>query len=300
MMLKGKKRNTYNLLTPIEEGVDYKEYLADVKAFHNSIFPEAELASNLMFFGDSLYRMDGSNDGLPNVYPYEADAVANEFFNPFLITKRGNDYYLRFRDKFEKSFMKGTLQELRYDSIQDVFVGTDDPEWRITGYPKGQFFEERLLSSGQWQLNANSNMSDKVKDQIATVTASFKKKNVTFRGLRLVRVVNKEGKANLNWQVQYQERGKAQTWASYRYTMERTDDVVTFQFVEPENDAANNLLSLFDGTDDLLKRMLALQFTVSKVENNFVVRVLRLTSTSDPDIWFEVTTPATNTNVTGV
>ena len=300
MMLKGKKRNTYNLLTPIEEGVDYKEYLADVKAFHNSIFPEAELASNLMFFGDSLYRMDGSNDGLPNVYPYEADAVANEFFNPFLITKRGNDYYLRFRDKFEKSFMKGTLQELRYDSIQDVFVGTDDPDWRITGYPKGQFFEERLLSSGQWQLNANSNMSDKVKDQIATVTASFKKKNVTFRGLRLLRVVNKEGKANLNWQVQYQERGKAQTWASYRYTMERTDDVVTFKFVEPENDAANNLLSLFDGTDDLLKRMLALQFTVSKVENNFVVRVLRLTSTSDPDIWFEVTTPATNTNVTGV
>ena len=32
MMLKGKKRGTYNLLTPIEVGVDYKEYLADVKA----------------------------------------------------------------------------------------------------------------------------------------------------------------------------------------------------------------------------------------------------------------------------
>ena len=60
MMLKGKKRNTYNLLTPIEEGVDYKEYLADVKAFHNSIFPEAELASNLMFFGDSLYLTLGT------------------------------------------------------------------------------------------------------------------------------------------------------------------------------------------------------------------------------------------------
>ncbi len=298
MMLKGKKRNTYNLLTPIEVGVDYKEYLADVKAFHNSIFPEVELASNLMYFGDSLYRMEGSNDGLPNVYPYAADAVANEFFNPFLITKRGNDYYLRFRDKFEKEFMTGTLQELRYDSIQDEFIGTDNPSWRITGYPKGRFFEERLLSNGQWQLNTNSNMSDKIKDQVTKVTASFKKKNVTFKGMLLKRVVDKAGEPHLTWQVKYQERGKGETNVSYRYSMERTDDQLTFAYLEPETAAAGNLLTLFDGTEDLLKEMLVGQFTVSKVENNFVLRVLKFTSTTDPDLWFELTTPATSSSVT--
>ena len=33
MMLKGKKRGTYNLLTPVEEGVDFETYRSDVKAF---------------------------------------------------------------------------------------------------------------------------------------------------------------------------------------------------------------------------------------------------------------------------
>ncbi|MDY6230383.1 MAG: DUF4302 domain-containing protein, partial [Prevotella sp.] len=31
MMLKGKKRGTYSLLTPMEEGVDYEEYLTDIR-----------------------------------------------------------------------------------------------------------------------------------------------------------------------------------------------------------------------------------------------------------------------------
>ena len=41
MMLKGKKRGTDNLLTPIEQGVEYADYLADVKTFQNMMFPHS-------------------------------------------------------------------------------------------------------------------------------------------------------------------------------------------------------------------------------------------------------------------
>ena len=162
MMLKGKKRGTYNLLTPIEEGIVYADYMADVKGFHNNIFPENELVSNLVFFGDSVYRMEGSNDGLPNIYPFDGDAIANESFNPFLITKRGNDYYLRFRDEFERDDMEGSLQELRYVPESDEFVGTDNPAFRITGFPPGWFFYQALQKGQKFNLTTASEKSEKL------------------------------------------------------------------------------------------------------------------------------------------
>lgn len=290
MMLKGKKRNTYNLLTPIEEGVDYKDYLADVKAFHNKIFPETELVSNLMHFGDSVYRMDGSNDGLPNIYPYDADAIANEYFNPFLITKRGNDYYLRFRDAIEKDFMTGTLQELRYDSIQDMFIGSDNPEFTITGYPKGQFFEENIMNSGQWNLTTTANMSDKMKEYITTITNGLKSLKVTYRGLRLMKITTKEGETHFIWRFFYQEQGKGQSNVSYNYDFSRDDLNVSFAYVGPEEASAGRLFGVFPGTEELITHVLSQQFVISKVETDFVLRTLRLTAVNDPDLWFELST----------
>ena len=160
MMLKGKKRGTYNLLTPIEEGIVYADYMADVKGFHNKIFPETELISNLVRFGDDIYRMDGSNDGVPNIYPFDGDAIANESFNPFLITKRGDDYYLRFRDAFEREEMEGTLQELRYDPEADQFVGTDNADFRITGFPPGWFINQALDRGQKFNMTTTSEKSE--------------------------------------------------------------------------------------------------------------------------------------------
>lgn len=160
MMLKGKKRNTYNLLTPIEEGVDYQEYLADVKSFHNRIFPANALCGALMYFGDSIFRMDGASNGLPNIYLLGSDSIANEDFRPFLFTKRGDDYYIRFRDAFEKDYMEGELQELRYDSITTEFVGTGNPKFRISGYYPGWFVAEKMLASSKFQITNSSEKSE--------------------------------------------------------------------------------------------------------------------------------------------
>lgn len=290
MMLKGKKRDTYNLLTPIEEGVDYEEYLADVKAFHNRIFPENELVSNLMHFGDSVYRMDGSNDGLPNIYPYDADAIANESFNPFLITKRGQDYYIRFRDEFQKDFMNGKLQELRYDSIQDKFIGTDNPDFTITGYDKGLFFEEYLMGSGKWNLAQNAVMSDKMKAYVTAVTDNMKPLNVTYRGLTLLKNTLKTGETHINWRLSYQQKGKGQSNVSYNFSFARNGLNVTLKYEGAEDASGANVFTAFAGTELLITEALSHTFTISKVNTDFVLRNLRLTATDDPELWFEITT----------
>ena len=111
MMLKGKKRGTYNLLTPVEEGIDYQSYLEDVKNFQNNMFPSNSPTYDIVHYGDSIYKMEGANDGIPNIYPFDKDAVINESFNPFLVTKRGDDYYLRFRDA--KTYGDVTVQEFK-------------------------------------------------------------------------------------------------------------------------------------------------------------------------------------------
>ena len=250
MMLKGKKRNTYNLLTPIEEGVDYAEYLADVKKFHNTTFPETELVSNLIHFGDSVYRMDGSNDGLPNIYPYNADAIANESFNPFLITKRGEDYYLRFRDAFEKDFMEGTLQELRYDSIQQVFIGTDNADFRITGFDPSTFFYDNMLSSHVWQFIPATDVTGSMAEVLAIISADFAARKYTLENVKF------SGIGNDATIILGLKQGTKSVNLTYLYDVTFEDGKTTLSYREPyttkSNKQSEQILSIIPSILDFL------------------------------------------------
>lgn len=299
MMLKGKKRNTYNLLTPIEEGVDYEEYLADVKAFHNRMFSANAPIGNYLCFGpDSIYHMDDANDGIPNIYPLGFDAIANESFNPFLITKRGQDYYLRFRDAFEKDYLEGTLQELRYDSIQDKFLGTDNPQFTIEGYPAHKFFREYLDAKGdhKFDVNVGDNMSDKFKtymDNLVNDFATMKANNkraYAFLGLRLTWNAKNE---SFQWNVRYTPGTSTPTNTGYNYNFETSGDRATFSYVSPGVDAkgsdtaATNVRNTLASVATIID-LLSQEFVVSAAITSFDLTKLKLTSVSDPDLWFYI------------
>lgn len=87
---------------------------------------------DVIYFGDNRYKLEDANDGIPNIYPYDGDAILDESFNPFLITKRGDDYYLRFRDEFKVNENE-TVQDFRYDKEKDIFVSVDNPEYYMDG-----------------------------------------------------------------------------------------------------------------------------------------------------------------------
>ena len=307
MMLKGKKRNTYNLLTPIEEGVDYKEYLADVKAFHNRMFQADASIGNIINFGpDSIYNMDDANDGVPNIYPKGTDAIANESFNPFLITKRGQDYYLRFRDAFDKDYVSGNRQELRYDSIQDMFIGTDNPEFTITGYPAPEFFGIYTNAKGDRLLDiltTETTMSPKFKTYIDNLTEGFSQmknrgKSYGFVGLRYQwSPVNN----SFQWLVRYTPGTNTPTSVGYNYTAEISADGVRFNYDGPGADAkgqttaATNVRKTLQSVVDITE-LLSQEFYVKAAETNFDLTKLRFTSKSDADIWFIVNVPKASDN----
>jgi len=288
MMLKGKKRGTYNLLTPIEEGIVYADYMADVKNFHNTVFPETELISNLVHFGDSVYRMDGSNDGLPNIYPFDGDAIANESFNPFLITKRGDDYYLRFRDAFERDDMEGTLQELRFDKEADQFVGVDNETFRISGFPPGWFFNQALTRGQRFMISTASEKSDKMNEiyeAMRTELSTKMKFNVSSFSL----VASGANRDSLSAIINYRVR-RGSTYvtgtlsAAYGYSYDESSVTIS-QPVIDENTAARleqatslgELFNSFVGT-----------FRVEPAETAFNLAVLRLVKNDDQDMWFAI------------
>lgn len=291
MMLKGKKRDTYNLLTPIEEGVDYQDYLADVKAFHNKMFSATAPVGNFINFGsDSIYHMDDANDGIPNIYPLGTDPISNESFNPFLISKLGQDYYLRFRDEFKRDDMEGTLQELRYDSIQDRFIGTQNPEFTITGYPVSKFFAEYVLMANKnyWFMARTEVMSEKLMACIEAVSADFalkkdkKNRAYVFNGIRF----SHDSKTDVfQWEVAYKPGASSATTAPYAFLFEQNGDHLKFTYDKPNSTGAENIYNQTESVVSLIN-LLSQEFVIAPAETSFDVTRIKLTSVSDPDIWF--------------
>lgn len=281
MMLKGKKRNTYNLLTPIEEGVDYAEYLADVKQFHNTIFSASAPTGCYLCFGpDSIYNMEDANDGVPNIYPLGTDAIANESFNPFIITKRGKDYYLRFRDAFEKSYLSGNLQELRYDSIQDCFIGTDNPEFIIKGQSPHDFFVRVIEEQRQrWEWGSYE-MSDGYKEQYDAVANEF----TSLLKYTLQSMCFRVNRDILTYRIQYRS-GRSNANVDYNFVMEHDAEGITFKFDSDYNNVSTNTRTKVASVQNMID-LLQQRWLVDRSKSYFNLGEVRLVLASNPDIWF--------------
>ena len=281
MMLKGKKRNTYNLLTPIEEGVDYAEYLADVKQFHNTIFSASAPTGCYLCFGpDSIYNMEDANDGVPNIYPLGTDAIANESFNPFIITKRGKDYYLRFRDAFEKSYLSGNLQELRYDSIQDCFIGTDNPEFIIKGQSPHDFFVRVIEEKRQrWEWGSYE-MSDGYKEQYDAVANEF----TSLLKYTLQSMCFRVNRDILTYRIQYRS-GRSNANVDYNFVMEHDAEGITFKFDSDYNNVSTNTRTKVASVQNMID-LLQQRWLVDRSKSYFNLGEVRLVLASNPDIWF--------------
>lgn len=232
LMLKGKKRGTYNLLTPVEEGVEYESYLNDVNDFQNLYFAANSPTFDVFHLGDILYKIEGANDGLPNIYPYDGDPIADESFNPFLITKRGDDYYLRFRDKKEVSLnSEEKVQDFRYDPEKDVFESVDYPENFIEGDNPARYFNSTLEeTTNRWSVQfTGSDEATAIYNQLVAdfKSVSYTLENVTFG--------NDGSNIVLRMTCSYYERQgnrqvKKTTNYNFKYASTRNDDVETFAY----------------------------------------------------------------------
>lgn len=281
LMLKGKKRGTYNLLTPVEEGVEYESYLTDVKSFQSTMFPSGYPTYNLVHYGDSLYKMEGADDGLPNIYPFDQDAVINEAFNPFLITKRGEDYYLRFRDA--KEYNGQSVQEFKYLTDKDIFESTDNEAYYICGDDPLRFFNESIEeASCRWTWDSSSKTSESFASLYSEINSSFGTINKNYSA-RSMRFAVSNGKLLL--QINYTRSSGKEISADYVFSYTKTDDGVALSYVEPLDNRATNVLNRMPSIQTLLERLSG-TYTVSAGTTQFNLTSIKLTSATNTDFWF--------------
>ena len=285
MMLKGKKRGTYNLLTPIEQGVEYRDYLADVKAFQNKMFSASVPTFDVMYLGEKTYKITGANDGIPNIFPYDGDEIIDESFNAFLMTKRGNDYYLRFRDAISINDDE-KVQEFRYNTERDIFECVENAEYYIDGDDPTRFLCETLdsikvtsLNDYRWQM-AMSN------EQSAAWKADFDAINAEFQGqknpmtLQSMTIMNHNGKVAIKTTYKSKSASSIYTY----YDLVSTDGGITLQYTGYYG-SANKVLELVPSLNEFLTNTICHKLIAKGATTKFDLNEIRIAFADNPDKW---------------
>lgn len=286
MILKGKKRGTYNLLTPVEEGIEYQSYLAEIRDFQSLLFSPENPTSCFLIAGDSTYIMEDAAGGLPSIYLEGTDKITNQNFNPFLITKRGDDFYLRFRDAFERDDLEGTLQDLRYVPEEDCFICTENDNFRIVPHKAFDFFKKSFENEHSFTLKQDApadEMSDKMRqlmnsclNGIKAVNKSYVFNEVKMRYTPSIGVV---------WTFKYQTTSSAREM-QYEYSNEWGDGSFKQVFQKPSTDYAKNIAARVESIGELFENTLSQEFKISAVKTQFNLSKIKFTSVSDPELWF--------------
>lgn len=282
MMLKGKKHGTYNLLTPVEEGVEYRQYFEEVNAFQKKMFPDDGPTFDIVHFGDSIYKMDSASDGIPNIYPIDGDAAVNQHFNPFLITKRGDDFYLRFRDAFDMN-TTNVIQDFRYIPSSDRFQCVENENYYIEGYGVSDFLMEQLNKGHAFYLKRQTGeMSDKMRNLYEKCHDSFKGLSKSYALDSLAFTKNLDN-GNYKWSFKY-AAGKGATTISYEYTGDLENNVINFAYYQAGQ--YGDIILDVEGVEELVKDTFGQPFRVESYETSFNLTRLKFIAVNDPDLWF--------------
>lgn len=281
MMLKGKKRGTYNLLTPMEEGVDYSTYLSDVKNWMGMMFSSKSPTFDVIHFGDTLYKMEGASDGIPNIYPYDADAVLNESFDPFLVTKRGDQYYLRFRDAHSTNGY--TVQDFHYLADKDIFQSVDNEKCYISGDSPSRFFKQLMTDSvtRTWKTSLKDENSSAYASLVDALTDAMSPNSRTFQYVSL-----RHSKAD-GYQIGITYRERKSTRTAY-FNCEFSfgeDGTVTISAPTPKDNNARTLVEAYGAKVNDLLSFYATTFTITPNVTAFDLSSIKLVSKADANKW---------------
>ena len=286
MMLKGKKRGTYNLFTPVEEGVEYESYLADVETFMKTMFPSSNPTFDVLHTPNGDFKMTGIDDGIPNIFPYDGDEIIDESFNAFLITKRGDDYYLRLRDSFkiENGEEEASEQEFMYHPDQDLFIGTGDDRFIIDGDEPNRFFRQALIDeTRQWRWNAKSEMSAAYGDLMTKLSDAFKSKKLTY-DRNILKYNTSKDKVVMT--VSY-KRNTSTISLDYifGYSFDESNKL-TLTYEGPNDKAAETMLTQIPEIKGIVDAMNG-QLNVKPSSTRFNLNNLRI-ETKDSNLWFDI------------
>lgn len=288
-MLKGKKRGTYTRMTRLEEGTDFKEYLTSVTDFRKKVFDTTAPNNLLITLGDKKYIINNVADGFLSFYPEGGDAISETESHPYLITRRNDNYHLRFRDAFELEELEKSVQELTYDTIQNKFIGIDEETFVIEGYPVPLFVKESLDKGNKFQMTTASAKSEKFATLFENMRTGL---STTMKyTLNSIQVLNTTAdstqQATLGLRFAYRVRRGTQTVTqnfTINYDITYTADGFTLSNMNPGETGATVIEKVPELT--AFANALATEFRTEHNGTPFNLSTVKIVSASDPETWF--------------
>lgn len=281
-MLKGKKRGTYNRLTRLPAGAKFDNYLDDVEKFRKSKFP---IGGNdlRMKVGDQLYFVASMPGGMPNIYPADGDVVVNKDLRPYLITKQGDKFCIRFRNGFTVG--EESEQEFVYNESKDEFEGVNNPDNVLRGISDEEL-PAYLNSVGgvvmKFGLSNYSEASDRYKQMVEAFAADMLTKSYTLQNIALSIINDGNG---IDLIVSYKS-GRSTASVTYRATFKANGSSVEIgSWADLGNTNARKLYTDLPAVKDFLDTLVG-SYSLDVIGSRFNISEIRFEKNGASDFWF--------------
>lgn len=286
MMLKGKKRGTYTLLTPLEQGTDFETYFDQVITFQNTYLP-LSAPNNAYLKGaateamnEKVYHFDLETSSQATLYPEGSDKVSFGEIYPFLVTQRGGKFYLRFRDQVNVGDGE-VVREFVYDEIQDKFICTEDERFTIEAEDPGAFFIRMITDGTRWQWQRNNTMSDKMQEAYDAVFNAFKDLGYNLLNMSFG-LENNQTSMRVNFRQKQSNRK-----VSFLYDFALDGDDINITYKGPDGDGAQATLDAMQPLADYVKSFNG-KYKVSSSLTKFDQSDIRMISATDANYWVDL------------
>lgn len=279
MMLKGKKRGTYNLMTPIPDSLSFKDYLDSVQTFRNAVFPTTSISPLILTLGTDSFMVSNMSTPIISMYPRGGDELTETEEHVFNVYRLGDDYYFRFRSAFDVEGDR--VQQFKYDKEAQKFVSEEHENCAIVGTYPIEFFLDWMKAGHKWSIVSNSttyNMSEQILSAYNDAAAALKKVNWTLLNAQLT---VSDDDAILD--ILLRNSRKQNTTISYRYALSVHDSNFSIIYKEPivteKSQAAATLIEAVPELQTFLQTI-SNDYSVAPTGHPFVLNRLALTGSN--------------------
>lgn len=277
IMLKGKKRATYNRMTRIPEGVDFKTYLTDLSSFDDNHFAYSNCA--VLHFGDVAYRMNKQLARCSVIYPYDGLEMADgKTYFYSTIKEMDGKYRLRFSEPVVGPEDKAVARNFTFDEAKQAFVCQEDETITITGPDIIEVFKDNAFNTLAFNIGGNANWSDDF------VAANEKmRSDFTAKGNMAPTVKLSSDEENVIVKFSYRDSKRKSQSATFALAKSLENGVYKLAAPKAQDAVGEQLLADIPAVAAFLN-LLADSYTVGTATGtSFVIPDFKLVSVSNPN-----------------